>query len=109
MALAVVVVSGIAARLELSAIHPGNGEVIEVVSLLSIPGLHRILTEMVDNFTGFAPLGTVFVAMLGIGTVIATMLPYTVAFLVVWMVLLSVWLLLGIPVGPGVPIEISVS
>jgi aminobenzoyl-glutamate transport protein len=67
MALAVVVVSGIAARLELSAIHPGTGEVIEVVSLLSIPGLHRILTEMVDNFTGFAPLGTVFVAMLGIG------------------------------------------
>ncbi len=67
MAGAVIVVSGIAARFGLSAEHPGTGETIEVVSLLSVPGLHRILTEMVDNFTGFAPLGTVFVAMLGIG------------------------------------------
>jgi aminobenzoyl-glutamate transport protein len=30
-------------------------------------GLHKILTMMVKNFTGFAPLGTVLVAMLGIG------------------------------------------
>jgi len=67
MALLVVVASGIAARFGLSARHPGTGEVVEVVSLLSIPGLHRILTDMVENFTGFAPLGTVFVAMLGIG------------------------------------------
>ena len=67
MAGVVIVVSGIAARFGLSAEHPGTGETIEVVSLLSVSGLHRILTEMVDNFTGFAPLGTVFVAMLGIG------------------------------------------
>lgn len=37
----------------------------------------------------------------GIGTVIATMLPYTVVFLVVWSLLLVVWMLLGLPVGPG--------
>jgi len=67
MAAGVVVVSGVAAHFGLSATHPGTGETIEVVSLLSVSGLHRILTDMVDNFTGFAPLGTVFVAMLGIG------------------------------------------
>jgi aminobenzoyl-glutamate transport protein len=67
MALAVIVLSGIAARIGVSAIHPATGEPIEVVSLLSIAGLHRILEDMVVNFTGFAPLGTVFVAMLGIG------------------------------------------
>ncbi len=67
MAAGVVVLSGVAAHFGLSAVHPGTGETIEVVSLLSVSGLHRILTEMVDNFTGFAPLGTVFVAMLGIG------------------------------------------
>ena len=39
-----------------------------------------------------------------IGTVVATMLPYTVAFLAVWVVLLVVWLLLGLPVGPGAPL-----
>jgi aminobenzoyl-glutamate transport protein len=37
----------------------------------------------------------------GIGTVIATMLPFTVAFLVVWSLLLVVWLLVGVPMGPG--------
>jgi aminobenzoyl-glutamate transport protein len=37
----------------------------------------------------------------GIGTVIATMLPFTVAFLVVWSALLVAWLLLGFPMGPG--------
>jgi len=37
----------------------------------------------------------------GIGTVIATMLPYSVAFLLGWMVLLVAWLLLGLPLGPG--------
>ena len=40
---------------------------IEPVNLFSIEGLHRILTSMVTNFTGFAPLGTVLVALLGIG------------------------------------------
>jgi aminobenzoyl-glutamate transport protein len=37
----------------------------------------------------------------GIGTVIATMLPYTVVFFVVWTALLVVWMILGLPVGPG--------
>ena len=36
------------------------------VSLLTLAGLHRIMTELVTNFTSFAPLGTVLVAMLGI-------------------------------------------
>ncbi|MYI74678.1 MAG: AbgT family transporter, partial [Acidobacteria bacterium] len=37
----------------------------------------------------------------GIGTVIATMLPYTIVFLVVWSCLLVAWMALGLPVGPG--------
>ncbi|MCL2559172.1 MAG: AbgT family transporter [Turicibacter sp.] len=36
-------------------------------SLLSVEGLQFMLTSMVTNFTGFAPLGVVLVAMLGIG------------------------------------------
>jgi aminobenzoyl-glutamate transport protein len=67
MALLVVVVSGITAQFDLVVTHPGTGEEIRPVNLMSIAGLHRILTSMVTNFTGFAPLGTVLVAMLGIG------------------------------------------
>jgi aminobenzoyl-glutamate transport protein len=67
LSLAIIVASGIAAGIGLEVTHPGTGELIRPVSLLSLSGLHRILTEMVTNFTSFAPLGTVLVAMLGIG------------------------------------------
>jgi aminobenzoyl-glutamate transport protein len=37
----------------------------------------------------------------GIGTLVATMLPYSTVFLVGWTMLLVLWILLGLPVGPG--------
>lgn len=37
----------------------------------------------------------------GIGSVISTMLPYSLAFLLGWIVLFSVWYVLGLPMGPG--------
>ncbi len=40
---------------------------IEVVSLLNGAGLRRITENLVTNFTSFVPLGTVLVAMLGVG------------------------------------------
>ena len=67
MALAVILLSAVAAQFEVVVTHPGTGELIQPVNLLSIEGLHRILTSMVRNFTSFAPLGTVLVALLGIG------------------------------------------
>jgi aminobenzoyl-glutamate transport protein len=67
LALAVIVISGIAAQFDLSVAHPTTGKPIEAVSLMSVEGLHRILTGLVTNFTSFAPLGTVLVALIGIG------------------------------------------
>jgi aminobenzoyl-glutamate transport protein len=66
MAGLVILVSAITARMDLSVVHPGTGEIVQPVSLLTVAGLHRIMMELVSNFTGFAPLGTVLVAMLGI-------------------------------------------
>jgi aminobenzoyl-glutamate transport protein len=66
-AVLVVILSGVASYFKLQVAHPATGELIQVVNLFSVSGLHRILEEMVENFTGFAPLGTVLVAMLGIG------------------------------------------
>jgi len=37
----------------------------------------------------------------GIGTMIATMLPFTIAFFIGWTALLVVWILFGLPLGPG--------
>ena len=38
---------------------------------------------------------------IGLGTLLSMMLPYSIAFAVGWTVLLALWLLLGIPLGPG--------
>jgi len=61
------VLSAVGSALGWEVIHPGTKEIIKTVNLLSHDGIHRIILEMVDNFTGFAPLGIVMVAMLGIG------------------------------------------
>ena len=66
-ALAALVFSALGYYLGWEAIHPGTGEVVKPVNLLSHDGIHRILKDMVVNFTSFAPLGIVLVAMLGIG------------------------------------------
>lgn len=39
----------------------------------------------------------------GIGTLVSTMLSYSIAFLIVWALLLVVWYYLGLPLGPGAP------
>lgn len=66
-AVMVIVISGIVASFNLVAIHPSTGKEILPVSLLNGDGLRRIFTTLVTNFTGFVPLGTVLVAMMGVG------------------------------------------
>ena len=70
----IIIFSGIAAYFGVSVPDPrpegvkgreADG-VIEVISLFSAEGLRRIVTGLVTNFTGFAPLGTVLVALLGV-------------------------------------------
>jgi aminobenzoyl-glutamate transport protein len=64
----IIFISGIAAYFGVSAIDPRDGEtVIKAVSLLNAEGIQRIVTNLVTNFTGFTPLGTVLVALLGVG------------------------------------------
>lgn len=50
-----------------SAVHPVTGETIHTKNLISQSGLHLILQKTVSNFVNFAPVGTVLVAMLGLG------------------------------------------
>ncbi|MDG1985877.1 MAG: AbgT family transporter [Planctomycetota bacterium] len=66
----IVLLSGLASWLDLSVadIRPDTkGEQIRAVSLMSAEGLRRISMGLVTNFTSFAPLGTVLVALLGVG------------------------------------------
>ena len=52
---------------DFSAIDPRTGEAIIINNLLTGDALANFLTTMVKTFTGFAPLGVVLVAMLGVG------------------------------------------
>ena len=61
------VLSALCAALGLQATHPVNGQTITATNLLSRNGLQLILQNTVTNFTHFAPVGTVLVAILGIG------------------------------------------
>ncbi|MCL2683227.1 MAG: AbgT family transporter [Bacteroidales bacterium] len=63
----ILVLSAIGSLLGWGGTHPATGEQVEIVNLLSKEGIHRIILEMVTNYTSFAPLGVVMVAMLGIG------------------------------------------
>jgi hypothetical protein len=42
----------------------------------------------------------------GIGTIISTMLPYTIFLTIFWTLLMVLWVYLGIPLGPDGPIFI---
>ena len=73
--LAVILISGIAGYFDLSVVDPrpegAKGRaadgLIHVVSLMDAEGLRLIVSKLVTNFTGFTPLGTVLVALLGVG------------------------------------------
>ena len=71
----VVVLSGILSYFDVAVIDPrpagakgrADNGMIEVVSLMNADGLRLIVLNLVNNFVTFAPLGTVLVALLGVG------------------------------------------
>ncbi len=42
----------------------------------------------------------------GIGTIISLMIPYTLIVLLIWIVFFVLWYLVGIPLGPGYPVDV---
>ena len=59
--------SAVLAPIDFGEVHPLTGDELRVNNLLTGSALANFLATMVDTFTGFAPLGIVLVAMLGVG------------------------------------------
>ncbi|WP_252176267.1 AbgT family transporter [Endozoicomonas sp. 4G] len=59
--------SAVLAQFHIEMIHPTTGQTIAVNNLLTGNAMANALSTMVNNFTHFAPLGIVLVAMLGVG------------------------------------------
>ncbi|MDO4436023.1 MAG: AbgT family transporter [Cardiobacteriaceae bacterium] len=86
------------------------------VPMMMLLGYHPAFTQMIyrvgDSITNpitpmmpYMPLILTFaqryVKNFGMGTLIATLLPYSVVFSIVWTAFLVLWYVLGLPLGPG--------
>ena len=61
----------------------------------------NIITPLNQYFPLILGFAMRYVPKTGIGSMIALMLPYSVAFLIAWTLMLMGWIALGLPVGPG--------
>ena len=61
------IASAIMAPIQFSEIDPNTGEAIRIQNQLTGPALATFMARLVTTFTGFAPLGVVLVALLGVG------------------------------------------
>jgi aminobenzoyl-glutamate transport protein len=64
----------------------------------------NVVTPMMTYFGLILAWACRYDRNLGVGTMIATMLPYCLALLAAWMLFFYLWVFwLGLPVGPGAP------
>ena len=66
----------------------------------------NIITPMMSYFALIVAFAQKYDEKYGIGTITATMLPYSIVFGLFWMALLAIWMLIGLPTGPGAPIHL---
>ena len=68
----------------------------------------NVITPMMSYFALIVTYAQNYDEKNGIGTIISLMIPYTVLFLLAWAVMITIWMLLGIPVGIDGPIHLPV-
>jgi aminobenzoyl-glutamate transport protein len=65
----------------------------------------NIITPLMQYFPVIIAFAYRYDRRTGIGTLISMMLPYSIVFLIGWMAMFAAWLFLGLPFGPGAPVE----
>ncbi|PTM59052.1 AbgT family transporter [Desmospora activa] len=73
---------------------------------------YRVADSSTNTITPMSPYMPMMLAYIskyqknsGIGTVISLMMPYALLFLGIWIVMIIAWYLIGLPLGPGVPVR----
>lgn len=64
----------------------------------------NIITPMMTYYAVIIIFAQRYDKKAGIGTITATMLPYSICFLICWTLMLILWLLLGLPIGVNTPL-----
>jgi aminobenzoyl-glutamate transport protein len=65
----------------------------------------NIITPLMQYFPVIIAFAQKYQKDAGIGTITAMMVPYSIALSIVWAIFFALWLLLGIPLGPGAPVS----
>lgn len=81
--------------------HPGLTQAVFRIG----DSITNVITPMMSYFALIVAFAEKYDEKYGIGTIISTMLPYTLIFGLAWTALLVVWFLLGLPVGPDGPLH----
>lgn len=63
----------------------------------------NIISPLLPYFPIIIAFAKKYDPRIGIGTLIATMLPYSIAFGIAWAIVLGIWLTTGLPLGPDAP------
>ncbi len=64
----------------------------------------NLITPMMSYFALIVAFAQKYDEKYGIGTIISTMLPYTIIFTLGWTLLLILWMISGLPMGPDGPL-----
>lgn len=67
----------------------------------------NLVTPMMSYFALIVTFAQKYDEKYGIGTIISTMLPYTIFLTIFWTLLMVIWVYLGIPLGPDGPIYLQ--
>lgn len=67
----------------------------------------NLITPMMSYFALIVAFAQKYDERYGIGTIISTMIPYTILFTFFWTLLLILWMLIGLPVGPDGPLYLK--
>lgn len=67
----------------------------------------NLITPMMSYFALIVTFAQKYDERYGIGTIISTMIPYTVLLTIFWVGALVIWLMLGIPLGPDGPVYLN--
>ncbi|UCZ55223.1 AbgT family transporter [Bacillus shivajii] len=64
----------------------------------------NIITPLMTYFAIIIAFAQKYDKKMGIGTLISVMFPFSIAFTIIWTIMLIVWMMFGIDLGPGSPI-----
>ena len=65
----------------------------------------NIISPMMSYFALIIAFFQRYEPKAGIGTLVATMLPYSIVFLIGWSIMFGIWIWFGVPIGPDSPLN----